>query len=241
MNSKCAALVDFVQVVFANKTVSSTETRQLLSCEKSPSNETVLCKGKYTDDNQLNLCQAHQVEVRLVFSDSLFSDRVNSIAATLLPSTDSLDEKKFTFIRVEQLDSQTLTLEWNNACLMGSISYWNVLIQSPGHQSGNFLLLHIPYSCSEEFTHNDTTKNSSSLHRGHKIILSRGQVTCDSPFVNTYGRVFNILPCSYYTVRVTPLNNVNMLTEFSQEVNFTTIYQSEGTHFFFNSLYFFAN
>lgn len=169
MNSKCAALVDFAQVVFAKKTDSSTETSQLLSCKKSPSNETVFCKGKYTDDNQLNLCQPHQVEVLLVFSGSLFSDRVNSIAANLVPSTDSLDEQKFTFIRVEQLDSQTLTLEWNNDCLMGNISYWNVLIQSPDHQSEFFLLLHIPYSCSEEFTHNHTKSNSSSLHRGHRI------------------------------------------------------------------------
>jgi len=228
INPNCAALIDSVQVLFANKNVSSTKTSQRLSCKKLPLNETVLCKGNYSDDNQLNLCQAHQLEVRLVYFDSLFSNKIVPIPANLTPSTHSLDEQKFTFIRVEQVDSQTFTLEWNNDCLVGNISYWNILIQSPDNQSDVVPLLHIPYSCSGEFALDDTTSNSSSLHRGHRIVLSRGQVTCSSPFLNTYGRVLNFSPCSYYTIRVTPLSNVNMLAEFSQEINFTTMYHREG-------------
>jgi len=79
-----------------------------------------------------------------------------------------------------------------------------------------------------EFTINDTISNSLSIHRSHRIVLSRGQVTCNSPFLNTYGKAFNLFPCSSYTIRVTPLASVNVLTEFSQEVNFTTIYHREG-------------
>ncbi len=229
-------MVDSVQVVFTNRTASLMEASQLLKCETSLLNEKLSCKGKHIFD-QLNLCQAHQVEVRFIYSDSLFSDKTQSILANLTPSTYSPDYQEFTFIRVEQLDSQTFTLEWNNNCLTGHITYWNILIRSPDHKSGNVSLLHIPYSCSRDFTIDDVTKNISSSHRGHRIVLSHGQVTCSSPFMNTYGKVFNLLPCSSYTIQVTPINNINILTEFSQEVNFTTIYHREGKALALNSYF----
>lgn len=223
VNPMCATLVDSVQVGFANTTIYSMGPIQIPRCTKSLLNEKLVCKGKYTV-NQLNLCKTHQVDIRLIYSDSLFSDKSNSISINLTPTT-SANEKKFTFIRVEQFDPQTFILEWNNDCLMGNISYWNVSLQN---QSGIVQLLHIPHGCSREFTMNDTMSNSSSLHRGYRIVLSRGQVSCSSTFLNTYGRVLNLLPCSPYTFRVTPNANDNVLTEFSQEVNFTTIYHREG-------------
>ncbi len=210
LNSACAALVDSVQVDFVDTTASSTgSNRQTLSCNRTR-RENVSCKGTYAVTNQLNLCETHRVDIRPSYSESLFANRVESISTnfTPIPTEKRLPRR----IKVNQQDSQTLFIEWSDNCLVAKIDYWEIVIASFGKRE-IVKILKLPHSCVEVTANKLNTRQFS-------VVLSSGQIRC-SP--NIYDiKPVELAQCSQYTIRVTPLVTSTLLTEFSQQMNFTT-------------------
>jgi len=203
-----------------------TGTSQIIYCNTSSSLDRVVCKGKYLV-NQMNLCEAHSLEVLPNYMRSLFSEKVQSISTRTTP----LFLQKSRIVRVDQRDSQTFLIEWNvDDCLIANISQWDITIDSALNES-RILQLDFPYSCSTEST--DDKRNGSSSRRKHSVILSRGQVTCNTTSLRTYGRLTDILPCSHYIIRVTPSTRTMKLIEFGTGGNFTTFYHPDGTSKFY--------
>lgn len=210
MSPACTSLVDSISVRFANQTISMTGTSQVIDCNISSSFDRAVCKGKYLV-NQMNLCEAHSLEVLPNYMGSLFSEKVQSISTRTTP----LFLQKSRIVRVDQRDSQTFLIEWNvDDCLIANISQWDITIDSALNES-RILQLDFPYRCSTEST--DDKRNGSSsgkVARQHSVILSRGQVTCNTTSLRTYGRLTDIVPCSHNIIRVTPSTRTMKLIDF---------------------------
>ncbi len=220
MDPNCASLLDSVSVGFANQTISSTGTRQSLNCSQSIMSHRVSCTGIYFV-NQLNICQTHRVDILPKYLGSLFSEKVKLISTRSTP----LFLQKSQIARVDQRDSQTFLIEWTEGdCLIANISQWGITIESALNES-KILQLDFPYNCSTDLT--DDRRNGSSRGR-HRIILSRGQITCNSSILKTYGKLTDLLPCSDYTIRVSPSTRTMTLTDFGASGNFTTFYNPDG-------------
>ena len=110
MSPACTSLVDSISVGFANQTISMTETSQVIDCNISSSFDRAVCKGKYLV-NQMNLCEAHSLEVLPNYMRSLFSEKLQSISTRTTP----LFQQKSRIVRVDQRNSQTFLIRLSNS------------------------------------------------------------------------------------------------------------------------------
>lgn len=204
MSPACADLVDFVQMGFFNRAIFlAGSNQQNLTCNNK-SNGKVVCKGTYAV-NQLNFCETNRVDIRPIYSDNFFSEKVMSLSANLTSIRNQLPKH----IQVDQQDSQTLLIQWNNDCLVAQIDQWRIAIDSTEQtRIVNFMF---PHNCA-------TGLNNKEDLGHHRIILSNGQITCNQ---TSYGKRVDLSQCSQYTIRITPFTNA-LMTEFSQQTNFTT-------------------
>jgi len=204
-------------VGFVNRAITLTgSNHQTLNCSKK-SHEKVLCKGIYAV-NYLNLCETNRVDIRPIYSDFLFSDKVESLSANLTSIPNQLPSKH---IQVNQQGSQTLLIEWSNGCLVAQIDHWRIAINST--EPTRIANFKFPHNCA-------TALNNKDHLVQYRIVVSNGQITCDQ---KNYGTIIELSQCSQYTIRITPFTNT-LMNEFSQQTNFTT--DSNSTYTYDNML-----